>query len=476
MRSNKLAELIKTIDHKDQKKLKSFINSGYFNRSIEITALFNYLKKKNFEAGSIFFNETHAKEIFGKKINKYRFNRVLNEFTQLIYVFFINEYIKNNETAKLELLMKILFRKKAFTNTLDVLNNLKTINTGNAELKSGIYRRSFLIEKFRNELSFVNLLYSREMAFQKLSDSADKYFILEKLKAFIMAAKQSRETTLGANYKLNFKQEITGYISRNESTFKNEEPLIYCYYLSLKMNEEKNEVTCFNQFKKYFFSVIEMLNEEELKDLLMDYKDNCDDRTLLNRIRFGNEIVNAYMLMDKKNLFTSEGFISNIDFMNAVITGLSFNKNWAVYFFDKYKNLLQETGKDDIIHLVNASILLHEKKYSDSLTELSLITSREFYFYLRIRLLRIKLFYELNDTESLMYIIDSVKHYIKRKKHILGVNYLLVNNFLNSVLKLLKLKNKYDKAFYRLFSSYLKKEEAIYAKDWINTQLMQLSK
>ena len=476
MRSNKLTELLKSIDSKDRKKLKSFLALGYFNRSMDITALFNFLKKKNFDPDVIHYSEALGKEIFGKKINKYRFNRVLSEFTQLIYAFLINEFIKTNETVRLELLLKILLRKKNFTNTLDVLNNLRSINSGKEGLKSSRYCRNYLIEKYKNELSFVSLLYSREKAFQKLSDSADKYFILEKLKAFIMAAKQSRETTLGANYKLNFKQEITGYISRNESTFKNEEPLIYCYYLSLKMNEEKNEITCFNQFKKYFFSVIEILNEEELKDLLMDYKDNCDDRTLLNRIRFGNEIVNAYILMDKKNLFTSEGFISNIDFMNAVITGLSFNKNWAVYFFDKYKNLLQEIGKDDIIHLVNASILLHEKKYSDSLTELSLITSREFYFYLRIRLLRIKLFFELNDTESLMYIIDSVKHYIKRKKHILGVNYLLVNNFLNSVLKLLKLKNKYDKAFYRLFSSYLKKEEAIYAKDWINTQLMQLSK
>jgi hypothetical protein len=476
MRSNKVAELLKSIDSKDLKKLKSFLALGYFNRSMEITGLFNFLKKKNFDPDSIHYSDALAKEIFGKKINKYRFNRVLNEFTQLIYTFLINEFIKNNENIKLELLLKILFKKKVFNNTLDILNYLKSINNSKEDLKSSRYRRNYLIEKYRNELSFVSLLYSREKAFQKMSDSADKYFILEKLKAFIMAAKQNRQTTLGADYKLSFKQEITDHISRNENFFKNEEPLIYCYYLSLKMNEEKNGIKFFNQFKKYFFSIIEKLNIDELKDLLMDYKDNCDDRTLINRERFGNEVVQAYILMDKKDLFTTEGFISNIDFMNAIITGLSFNNKWAVYFFDKYRSLLQEPGKDDIIHLVKANILLHEKKYSESLTELSLINSREFYYYLRIRLLRIKIFFELNDTESLMYIIDSVKHYIKRKRSILGVNFLLVNNFMNSVLKLLKLRNNYNKTFYRSFSSSLKDEEAIYAKDWIIVQLQQVNK
>ena len=471
MRSNKLAELIKSLDVFEQKKLKSFIVSEYFNRSNEIKELFNFLKKNDFDPDSVYYNDGLVKEIFGKKINKYRFNRILNEFIGLIYIFLINEFIKNNETYKLELLLKILYRKKVFDNTIEILDKISAANESKFNLKSGRYRRNYLIEKYRNELSFINLLYSREKAFQQMSDSADKYFILEKLKAFIMAAKQNRETALGSGYSLNFKKEITDHISNNESTYRLKEPLLYCYYLSLKMNEEKNSIKYFNLFKKYFFTVSDKLNDEELKDLLMDYKDNCDERTLINRKRFGKEIMNAYMLMDKKNVFTEERYISNIDFMNAVITGLNFNRKWAVYFFDKYKIFLNDNGKNDTLHLVKASILLHDKKYSESLVELNGIISKEFYFYLRIRLLRIKIFYELNDNDSILYIIDSVKHYIKRKKSIIGINFTLVNNFLNIVSALVKLKIKFNSKNFRKVSSIVNSHDSIYAKDWIEDKL-----
>lgn len=475
MKTNQLTELLNSLNRIEQKKLKSFITSEYHNRSIEIKKLYEFLRKNNFKFSTTAFSDTLVKEIFAKKLNKYRFNHVLNEFTELLYTFLINELFKNNESFKQEMLIKSLFSRKVFNNTFKVLNKIKSLNNSQGYLNSGYYRRNFMAEKYRNDISFLNLLYSRENAFQQISDSADKYFILEKLKAFIMAAKQNRETTLGTDYNLNFKKEITEYISKNDIVFRNEDPLIYCYYLSLKMNEERDGIKYFIMFKKYFFSILDKLSDEELKDFLMDYKDNCDDRTLLDRKRFGNEVVYAYRLMDEKNIFTSVGYISNIDFMNAVITGLTLNKKWALYFFEKYKALLHEKEKEDMLHLVKASILLHEKSYSESLTELSCINSREFYYYLRIRLLRIKIFYELNETDSLFYIIDSVKHYIKRKKNILGANFILVHNFLNTVLKLIKLKNKFNSEQYRLLNSYLKKEELIYAKDWIIDKLKQIN-
>ena len=233
------------------------------------------------------------------------------------------------------------------------------------------------------------------------------------------------------------------------------------------MNEETGSDNYFNIFRNYLFSNKDNILIGYFRELLMDYKNNCDNRVFTDQKKYGNEIYAVYKVMDEKGIFDIDKKISSNDFLNAIITALAIKKfSWARYFYEKYKKYLDENSAD-VLHLANANLYFHDNDHSKALLELNEIKSKQFYYYLRVRLIRIKIYYELNETESINYILDSVNHYIKRNKEQIGINYIIVDNFLKTVSKLLRLRYKYNLKEHNFLKKYVAGEEGIYSKEWI---------
>jgi hypothetical protein len=469
-------EIIEVLNAKELKRLESFLNSPYHNRSNEIIELFNFIKKKDSDLSAFVFTEETMKDLFKKPgINKYRFNRIVSEFTELLYDFLLNENFKFNRTEKVLNLVRVLRERNAVVNAERTNNELGSILKQSRFIDNNFYYRNIKKEKFRNTVNFTELVYSDKKEFQEISDQTDHFFIIEKLQSFIMMTYHKAETSYSIDYDPAFKKEIIEFIEKNESTIKKKHNLMYLYYLVLRMLEEGTGDTYFNIFRKYLFANIDNISEGHFKELIMDYKNNCDNRIYTDQKKYGNETLKVYMLMDEKGIFIIDNRISHVDFLNAVITALAFKKRaWAGYFFEKYKGLLDVNFKEDVLHLANSNIYFYDRNLADALLELNKINSKQFYYYLRIRLLRIKIYYDLDETESVNYILDSVKHYIKRNKELIGINYHIVENFLKTMRILLRLKNKFSEKEYLSLLKYLQNEESIYSRDWINQESKEL--
>jgi len=469
MKDHLFKEIIDSLSKKELRKLESFISADYHNRNPEIMGLFVFLKKNKFDLTPGGISEETLKSIFGKpEITKYHFNRVVSEFTELLYLFLLIEYIQNNRAERLLYLLKILQERKSYKNAKKVYNSLSDQVKQIKEIDDNYYHKKIKIEKFKNTNDFTELVYSSSKELQDESDYIDLNFIFEKMQSFIMMTKHTNETAYSIEYKYSFKNAIFDFIKNNENQIKKNHVLIYSYYLALKMMEEKDNDHYFNTFKKYLFRGINKISIGYLKDLLLNYKNNCDDRIHIDQKKYGNEIFEVYKILDEKDMILLESNISHIDFMNAVITALALKKRtWAQYFYEKYKGSIDQKYKEDILHLVNANMLFHDNKFSESLIELNEISSKQFYYYLRIRLIRIKIYFEFNESESVNYIIDSVKHYIKRNRELIGGNFMIVDNFLNTVRKLQRLKFKFNLKEYNSLRKYIKREESIYSKDWL---------
>ncbi len=203
----------------------------------------------------------------------------------------------------------------------------------------------------------------------------------------------------------------------------------------------------------------------------------CNDRTYSNPVKFSKELFEIYEMLDKNNLFIIKKYIEQTDFINAVIASLVVNNTkWAYNFLSRYKNKLNPEIKEDTVSLVNAELYFREKKYVKALEELNNIKSNVFYFYIRIKVIRIKIYYELNEEEALNYVIDSVKHYLARNRRKVSSIYSSGMKYLNYVRKLLKyrvkpVQNKITKTIIQL-----EKETGMASKLWLLEKFNELKK
>src|SRR4030095_7053232 len=382
MKENRFTELLSHVERKSFKRLEDFLYSPYHNKNEKIIELYNYIKKiKNNLNDDNFSKEKISRTLFGNERSAIqKTNLLISDFKKLLGNFILLEFLNKNKYEKDFALIKIFRDIGAQRNYSYALTEfIASAQFGNINNQESYYHK--LVTDFSDKISrILDIIYTPNKELEELSMSIDLFFIYYKLIVYILMTRHRKETFFNTEYQFTFKKEVLSFISEHEAKLKKDHPLLYSYYLILMMLEEKNSEHYFNILKKYLLANQNRLDIRTFKDMLMDYKNNCDDRMHINQKKFTNEIYKVYKLLDEKNAYLIENNIEHIDFMNAILSALALNKiKWANYFFNKYKDKINIDYRNDMIHLVKANINFHQKKYAESLTELNSIGSKQFY-------------------------------------------------------------------------------------------------
>ncbi|MGH2576017.1 MAG: hypothetical protein ACRDFC_10000, partial [Ignavibacteria bacterium] len=191
--------------------------------------------------------------------------------------------------------------------------------------------------------------------------------------------------------------------------------------------------------------------------------------------KYTNEMFNIYRTLDEKDIFQKDKFIEHVDFLNAIAIGLDLNKlGWVDYFFNKYKNKIESRLRYDAQNLAKAQIYFHKKEYAKALKDLNQVAPKIFYFYLRIKVMYVKIYYEMNEIEAVLYVIDSLKHYLKRNKNKISGHYEVVSKFLYYIGKIISIKNLKTNKDINSLKKEIEKNHDVAAKFWLIEKLEEL--
>ena len=97
--------------------------------------------------------------------------------------------------------------------------------------------------------------------------------------------------------------------------------------------------------------------------------------------------------------------------------------------------------REDTYNYCLANILFSKKKFSSSLEAISKINfSFPLHKYL-VKNLTLKIYFELNEADSIFSLIDSYKHILKRDKSVPQNVRMLITNFANFIREMIRIKN-----------------------------------
>jgi hypothetical protein len=214
----------------------------------------------------------------------------------------------------------------------------------------------------------------------------------------------------------------------------------------------------------------------ELTGILVNLSNFCAERISSGEYRFSAHAVDVYQTLLKRNLYLQSGVISHIFFTNVVVHSIYCNKTeWISGFIKSYQKYLQPGLKESTINYCYAHLNFYNKNYNEVLKCLSKSYTNSILRQLNIKAMQARVYFELNETESLNYLLDTYKHTLLNAKKIPVNIYDGQMQYIKNIKTLLNISVNYNKAVAEKFEANLKTSKAVY-REWLLEKIRGLAK
>jgi hypothetical protein len=153
------------------------------------------------------------------------------------------------------------------------------------------------------------------------------------------------------------------------------------------------------------------------------------------------DIFELYQLMVDNALIFEGNYVSQPDFKNIVTTGLRLGEvEWVNGFIEEFKEKLNPEFSENAYTYSMAWIHFTKKEYDKALRMLLRVEFNDVYYHLDSKSLLMKVYYEMNEFDAFLSLVDAFRIYLRRNKFISEFQKETYSNFIVVMNKLMKLK------------------------------------
>jgi tetratricopeptide (TPR) repeat protein len=148
------------------------------------------------------------------------------------------------------------------------------------------------------------------------------------------------------------------------------------------------------------------------------------------------------ILIEKEIIFSASptGEISPWSFKNAILIALRLgNYEWSEDFIKNYQNKLPNDQRESAVSYNLALVYFYQKKYDRATQLLQKVEYEDINYNLDSKSMLLSMYYEQDEDEALISLMDSFKTYLYRHKDIAENRRMLYLNMMKYIRKLLKL-------------------------------------
>jgi len=470
--NSSVVQLLRSFSKDERSEFGKFVHSP-FNPRKEVSRFFDELKKF-FPA---FSNPGFAKEnIFAKLYpgQKYRddvIRRLSSNLFKLAEEFIAFKMFKDDEFEKKRRILEYysykydhnFFRKQA-AKTETFLES-KSIRNGDYYYK--------LKQIYETKSSHFSKYDSTRKKFDNTQDLIDltwQHSVISLLSIYDLAVNDMMYFT--KKYNIDLLKPLLE-IYNNPAFSKSTAAKVY--YYSLKLNTDGRNDDTFYALKNILEQNSGIFEKEELFEFYISMHNYLFEKGLhpgpeISRLEFEVGVKMLELgLITEGNVMTAEWFA------NVFLKAIKANEiKFAEKFIEDYKMMLSVKERSNIVNYSYAELELNKNNFKKSLGFLAKIKFNNVWEKLRVNHMYIKLHYELNDSESFYYIIDSFKHSLKNEYSVNDYVKKLHDRFIKYVIPLFRSKNKIqDISLLKMKKEILNTPE-VAGKKWLLDKIAEL--
>lgn len=446
MLQSKLITTIKSLSDKELKQFQVWVSADIFNKNKNIIQLvkliiryapdFNTQKAEKALSKAAVFNKIFKKEAY----NNLRINNLISDTYLLLCDFLAYQNFQASKQFPRLCLMDEFFEKGLYKNVEQEARKFRQEQENSSIRNSSYYFDEYLFYKQKDALFLSKPNRTADANLQLKNDQLDLFYFATKLK--IACDMISRNAVIQANYQSPFLEELLSHYLKNLSQYENI-PSITVYYQVLKMLEQQDNADYYFQLKTTLADNLQFFPNEELRTLYDYVRNYCIRKINNGETVYYQEILNLYQfLLDKKIIFQN-GYLTQWDYKNIITVGLRLESyDWTENFIKNYKNSLPENVRENAFIYNLASFYFETHEYKKSLQLLHEVKFTDTTYPLGAKIIQLKSYYELKETEPFYALTDAFQIFVKRNRQLSDYRKTAYLNLIKITKKIFKLREQ----------------------------------
>ncbi|MEN0045605.1 MAG: hypothetical protein AAF806_00965 [Bacteroidota bacterium] len=471
MVKSQLVELLRNFDKKEIRDCRKWLNSPYHNQRQDVIDLFEY-----------FFSK--------KYLNR---DKKLSKEIVFSYLFPQEEY----DDAKIR--QSMYFLLKAVEEFL-IYNKIESEEIRNKVILAEIYREEKKLNKYASKsLEIANNLLEKE-AHKDIEFHWNNYLIrreevdfttehgrfdgtekfLQSLKAFDLnyAAIKFRDLCVSffdKNVKLNDieKKIISVFSEYADQIDPADYPAVVIYHQLYKILQNPND-ELFESLGIMTIRYKNDFNDDDKRNIFLLIINHCIRQMNSGKRQYIKEAFRFYKIGIEDQFLIENGVIDRYLFRNIVSVGVSLKEfGWVSNFIEKNQQYLEPEYKESYVNFCFGVLYYRSAKYEQAMRYLAQYEHDDILLNLNSKAMLIKMYYELEEFDTLEFLLESSKVYLRRKKGVSDNLRALYNNIIRYTSKLLRV-NPYDKEKKAKLREEIQAANPLIEKQWFLERLEQL--
>jgi hypothetical protein len=456
MQNSQLSQLIHSFSAQEQREIKKFLTSPYFNLREDVVLLFDWFCT----------NETPKKDstkqyLFGEQELPDEVLRLRMTYLMRLIEQYMAQKEFEGDTIYQNLLLATHLRKRGLKVPFERQKKWLEKKLDNQPLRDTKYYEA----QFRLNWEMHQLVSSAKPTYtehlQAASKSADIAYIAQKLRLICLSATQ--QTVYHSNFNAEWEREVVDFA---EQQFMSSERIIVIYLHCYKMLRFPDEEAHFQHFKTMLLESLVFFSDDENRSLFVWAINYCVRRLNLGEKRYYKEVLELYKPGIEQGILLENDEISTYTYYNVVAAGLQTGDwEWVNFFIYQYKNKLQKQYRESAFSFNLARLEYVQKHFNIVLELLQKVNYRDTFVNLAAKTLLLKTWYELDELDTLQSHLDAMRNFIHRKR-VLGyhrTNYLNIIKYTDKLLNV----NRLDKKEVIKLNEIIAQEENLTEKEWL---------
>ena len=457
MYGSNLLNILGSFSRKDIREFGKYVRSPFFNSNEKVAELFDFVKDfyPDFTHKKLDKEQAYMDVFRTGKYNSGLMTTTMFHLTQhakdyLAYINYKSVPVLEQESLLRELRNRGMDKafEKQYREAKEVLDNWGGID-------AGLMKHSLSIGGIVHDYYEAKNKYSDElmMLLEKSSESLLCYFLM--ISEILLTGFEGRKIKFNASPERSLLEEFFRCVDfvRFEEKLKDIDiPEARTMMLNMLIIENllhEDDYELYRKFKQVLYANLHLYNRFE-RNILLTVARNL----LLHHRSITSDIYNAeyFELLEKTLEFDTYKiygeYMSLTIFDNILTAALELGKTgWAEDFVKKYTEHLVPEVRENVSKYANARLEFKKGAWDRALEITAGLNLEPITQKLRLKVLQIQISYEKKDYESVLYSIDSFRHFLRYNKNISAARrteYVTFTRLLGRLIKHLSRSNRRD--------------------------------
>lgn len=461
----KLYQTLATLDKKEVRQFKRVLLSPFFVLRKDMKEMFEYLMKHQLKGKPFPENEILFQQIFPHK--KYDYSLLRGAMSDLLKL--VEEYLvilkRRSDPIKMNQLLAEIYRQRKLSKSYQsIVKNTESI-LEKQSLRNEFYFRQLL--DFQLEEMNFKMSNQRTKVFnlEEISDTIDVLYLVQKLKH--TCHQFTHQQVIKTDYKFGLLPHLIEVIEEEKYL---KIPAIAIYFYCYRFLTEQQGDIFFQKFKTILFENQNKFDMLEVKELYLYGINFCIRKLNQGDKNFSTEIFKLYQEGLEAGYFLENGVLSRFTFNNVIAAGIVMEEfSWLENFIESYSENLEEKYRDSTVSFNLARLEYTRKNYGKALLHLQNAEYKDLVNNLISKTLLMRIYYELEEYDSLFSHLDSFQIFIRRREvsDFHRTNYMNAIRFVKKLVALPEL----DKKAKKELRSEIEAEEILSERPWLLEKL-----